>query len=205
MICAWLGLLLLLFTQSCLTLCNPMDWTPPGFPVLHHLPEYAQAHVHWIIDTIQLSHPLSSPSSPTFSLSQHQGLFQWVDSASGGQSIGASALVLPMNSQAWFPLGFTCFISLLSLGLGYKWAPESPRSPFLGLLPSAGHSAPGPLSSSVKGDIVTGVVNKTTAYGLAQMEPEANVSCYPAKLMPVPIFSSPHRRTAMRKSNLVAG
>ena len=141
--------------------------------------------------------PQSFPASGSFPIS-------WL-SASGGQSIGASASVLPMNIQAWFPLEFTFLISLLSLGLGYKWAPESPRSPFLGLLPSAGHSAPGPLSSSVKGDIVTGVVNKTTAKGLAQMEPEANVSCYPAKLMPVPIFFSPHRRSATRESTLDAG
>ena len=49
----------------------------PGLPVLHHLPEFAQTHVHWVGDAIQPSHPLSSPS-PAFSLSQHQGLFQWV-------------------------------------------------------------------------------------------------------------------------------
>ena len=60
-------------------LCNPMDWSTPGFPVLHHLLELAQPHVHWIGDAIQTSHPLSSPSPP-FHLSQHQGLFQWVSS-----------------------------------------------------------------------------------------------------------------------------
>ena len=51
-------------TQSCLTLCNPMDCSKPGFPVLHHLPELAQIHVHWDGDAIQPSHPLSSPSPP---------------------------------------------------------------------------------------------------------------------------------------------
>ena len=65
-------------TQSCLTFCDPVDCSMPGFLVLHHLPELAQIHVHWVGDAIQPSHPLSSPSPPAFSLSQHQGLFQWV-------------------------------------------------------------------------------------------------------------------------------
>ena len=54
-----------------------MNCSTPGFPVLHHLPEFAQTHVHWVSDVIQPSCPLSSPSPPTFNLSQHQGLFQW--------------------------------------------------------------------------------------------------------------------------------
>ena len=62
--------------QSCLTLCDPTDCSTPDFPVLHHLLELSQAHVHWVSDAIQSSHPLFSPS--VFSLSQHQGLFQWV-------------------------------------------------------------------------------------------------------------------------------
>ena len=62
--------------QSCPTLCDPMDCSTPGFPVLHHLPELAQTHVHSVSDAIQPSHPLSPPSPPAFSLSQHQGLFQ---------------------------------------------------------------------------------------------------------------------------------
>ena len=61
--------------QSCLTLCHPVDVSTSGFPVLHHLPELAQAHVHLVSDTIQPSHPLLSPSPPAFNLSQHQGLF----------------------------------------------------------------------------------------------------------------------------------
>ena len=68
-------------TQSCPTLCNPMDCSMPGFPVLHHLPELAQTHVHWVSDDIQTSRPLSSPSPPAFNISQHQGLFQWVSSS----------------------------------------------------------------------------------------------------------------------------
>ena len=62
--------------QSCLTLCDPMDCSTPGFPVHHLLPDLAQTHVHQVHDAIQPSHPLSSPSPPTFNLSQHQGLFK---------------------------------------------------------------------------------------------------------------------------------
>ena len=71
--------ILLLSTQSCPTLCDSMDCSPPGLPLLHHLTEFAETHVHWVSDAIQPSHPLSSPS-PTFNLSQHQGLFQWLSS-----------------------------------------------------------------------------------------------------------------------------
>ena len=67
--------------QSCLTPCDPMDCSTPGLPVHHHLPELTQTHVHRIGDAIQPSHPLSSPSLPTFNLSQHQGLFKWVSSS----------------------------------------------------------------------------------------------------------------------------
>ena len=62
-------------------LCNPMDCSTPGFPDHHQLPELTQTHTHLVGDTIQSSHPLSSPSPPTFSLSQHQGLFAWVSSS----------------------------------------------------------------------------------------------------------------------------
>ena len=61
-------------TKACLTLCDPMDCSIPDFPVLHHLPEFDQTPVHWVSGTIQLYHPLSSPS-PAFNLSQNQGLF----------------------------------------------------------------------------------------------------------------------------------
>ena len=62
--------------QSCLTICNPMDCSTPGFPVHPQLLKLAQTHVHPVGDAIQLFHPLSSPSLPTFNLSKHQGLFQ---------------------------------------------------------------------------------------------------------------------------------
>ena len=57
--------------KSCPTLCNHLNCSTPGFPVLHYLPEFAQTHVHWVSDAIQPSHPLSPPSLFTLSLSQH--------------------------------------------------------------------------------------------------------------------------------------
>ena len=106
--------------QLCLTLCDPLDCSTPGFPVHHQLPELAQTHVHRVSDAIQPSHPLSSPSPPAFNLSQHQGLFQWVSSLHQVAKLlgaSASASVLPMNIQDWFPLGWTGWISLQSKGL----------------------------------------------------------------------------------------
>ena len=111
--------------HSCLTLCDAMNCSPLGLTVHHQLPESIQTHVHWVCDAIQPSHPLPSPSPPALNLSQHQGLFKWVSfSASGGQSIGVSALasVLPMNTQDWSPLGWTGWISFIGLLVG-----ESPR------------------------------------------------------------------------------
>ena len=64
--------------QSCPNLCNPMDFSTPGFPVHYQLPELTQTHVHRVSDAIQTSHPLLYPSPWAFNLSQHQGLFQWV-------------------------------------------------------------------------------------------------------------------------------
>ena len=105
-------------SQSCPTPCDPMNHSTPGLTVHHQLPEFTQTHVHQVGDAIQPSHPLSSPS-PALNLSQHQGLFQWVNSAWGGQSTGvsASASVLPMNTQDWSPLGWTGWVSLQSQGL----------------------------------------------------------------------------------------
>ena len=67
--------------QSYLSLCDPRDCSMPGLPVHQKLPEVTQTHVHQVSDAIQPSHPLSSPSPPTFNLSQHQGLFKWVTSS----------------------------------------------------------------------------------------------------------------------------
>ena len=65
-----------LVAQSCLTVCDPLDCSTPGFPVHHQILEHTQSHVHQIGDAIQPSHPLLSPSPPAFSLSQHQGLLK---------------------------------------------------------------------------------------------------------------------------------
>ena len=68
--------------QSCPTLCDPMNCSTPGLPVHHHhLPEFTQTHIHRVSDAIQPSHPRSSPSPPAPNPSQHQSLFQWVNSS----------------------------------------------------------------------------------------------------------------------------
>ena len=101
----------------CLTLCDLMDCSTPGFLVLHDLPEFAQTHVHWAGDANQPSYPLLPPSH-ALNLPQHQGLFHWVFTLCS-QSIKASdsASVHPVIIQGWFPLGLTGLISLLSKGL----------------------------------------------------------------------------------------
>ena len=66
--------------QLCPIPCDPMNCSTPGLPVHHRLPEFTQTHVHRVDDAIQLSHPLSSPSPPAHNPSQHQSLFQWVNS-----------------------------------------------------------------------------------------------------------------------------
>ena len=76
MLCIIYGVQFSSVTQSCRTLCDPMDCSMPGFPVHHQLLELTQTHVHRAGDAIQLSYPLVSPSLPGFNLSQHQGLFQ---------------------------------------------------------------------------------------------------------------------------------
>ena len=68
-------------TQSCPTLCDPMNCSTPVLPVHHQHPEFTQTHVHWVSDAIHPSHPLSSPSPPAPNPSQHQSLFQWVNSS----------------------------------------------------------------------------------------------------------------------------
>ena len=102
--------------QSCPTLCDPMNHRTPGLPVHHQLPEFAQTHVHWVSDSIQFSHPLSSPSPPAFNLSSIR-VFS-IESALcirwPNIGVSASTSVLPMNTQYWSPLGWTGWISLQS-------------------------------------------------------------------------------------------
>ena len=102
--------------QSCPTLCDPMNPSTPGLPVHHQLPEFPQTHVHWVSDAIQLYHPVTPFSSrlQSFLASGSFPMSQFF--ASAGQTVGvsASASVLPMNIQDWFPLGWTGLISLQS-------------------------------------------------------------------------------------------
>ena len=104
--------------QSCPTLCDLMNCRTPGFPVHYQLPDLAQTHVHWVSDVIQ---PLSSSVIPFSSCLQSFSASFLVSQffISGGQSTraSASASVLPMNTQDWFPLGLTSWISLQSKGL----------------------------------------------------------------------------------------
>ena len=106
-------------TQSCPTLCDPMNRSMPGLPVHHKLLEFTQTHAHCVGDAIQPSHPLLSPSPPALNLSQHQGLFQWVNSSHEVAKVleFQPHHVLPMNTQDWSPLGWTGWISLKSMGL----------------------------------------------------------------------------------------
>ena len=69
------------FSRSVVSPCDPMNCSTPGLPVHHQLLEFTQTHVHWVSDAIQPSHPLASPSPPVPSPSQHQSLFQWVNSS----------------------------------------------------------------------------------------------------------------------------
>ena len=85
--------------QSYLTLCDPMDWSVPGFPVHDQLLKFAQTHVHRVSDAIQLPHYLLSPSSPAFNLSQHQGLFQWVSSFQQVAKVSGFQLQQVQNSS----------------------------------------------------------------------------------------------------------
>ena len=106
-------------TQSCPTLCNPMNRSMPGLPVHHQLPEFTQTHVYQVSDAIQPSHPLSSPSPPAPNPSQHQSfpmsqLFTWSGQSTG---VSASVLFLPKNTQDWSPSEWTVWISLQSRGL----------------------------------------------------------------------------------------
>ena len=105
-----------------------------GFPVHHQFPELTKTHLYWVGYAIQSFHPLVFPS-PAFNLSQHKDVFQFF--ASGGQSIGASASVLSVNIQDWFPLGWTCWISLQSKGLSKVFcSPTVQKHQFFSTQPS---------------------------------------------------------------------
>ena len=124
---------------SCLVVSDslrPRDCSMPGFPVYHQLPELAQAHVHWVGDAIQPSHPLSSASPPAFNLPSIR-IFSsesvlWIRWA----GVSASASVLPVNIQYWSPLGWTGCIPLQSKGLSRVF-PQYHSSKASTLWPSA--------------------------------------------------------------------
>ena len=127
---------------SRIQLFDPMDCSMPGFPVLHHLLELAQTHVHWVGDTTQPFHPLSSPSLPAFDLAQHQGLFQWL----GSSHQVAKVLQLQHQSFQWiFRIDF-----LLDL---LVWSPCSPRD--------SQESSPTPQFKSINSSVLSFLYSPT--------------------------------------------
>ena len=123
------------FSQSCPTLCDPMDRCTPGLPVHHQLLEFTETHVHWVGDAIQLLHLLLSPSPPVFNLGLASGSFPRSQFfASGGQSIGisASTSVLPVNTQDRSPLEWTGWISLQFKGLSRVFNTTVQKHQFFG-------------------------------------------------------------------------
>ena len=118
--------------KSCPALRDPVNCSTPGFPVLHHFPEFAQVHVHWIGDAIQPSHPLS-PSS-FFNLSQYPGLFQWVRSlyqVARVLELQLQPSVLSKSIQGWLPLRLTGLNSSRVFSSTTIWKPQ-----FFSTLPS---------------------------------------------------------------------
>ena len=97
-------------------LCDPMNRSTPGLPVHHQLLEFTQTHVHWVGDAIQSSHPLSSPSPPAPNPSQHQGLFQWVNSSHEVAKV--LEFQLQHQSFQWTPRTLSGCILLIVLGVG---------------------------------------------------------------------------------------
>ena len=100
--------------KSRATLCDPMDCSTPGFPVLHHLPDFSQTYFYWVGDALQTSHPLLPSFLLTLNLSQHQGLFQWV----GSSHQVAKVLELQLQHQS--------FQWILRVDFLYNWLVWSP-------------------------------------------------------------------------------
>ena len=133
---SFLSLHLSSVSQLCLTLCNPVNRSTPGFPVHHQLPESTQTHVHWVGDAIQPSHPLSSPfllplifpSIRVFSKESALHI-RWPK-----YGVSASTSVLLVNTQDWSSLGWTGWISSQSKGLSFKYllnfSSHVPQTPY---------------------------------------------------------------------------
>ena len=120
--------------KSCPTLRDSVDCSTPGFPVLHHFPEFAQVHVHWIGDASQPFHPLSPSSPSAFNLSQYPGLFQWVSSLHQVARVLELQLqpsILSKSIQGWFPLRLTGLNSSRVFSSTTIWKPQ-----FFSTLPS---------------------------------------------------------------------
>ena len=158
-------LLLCLVARSCLTLCDGMDYSTPGFAVLHYLPESAQTRIHWVDDAIQpsvttfSSCPQSFPASGSFPMSQ---LF-----LSGGQSIGASAStsVLPKSNQSCFPLALTDLISLLFKGLSKVFYSTTIwKHQFFSAQPSLWSNSTGKTIALTRGSFVGNVISPAFEY-----------------------------------------
>ena len=106
--------------QLCPTLCDPMNCSTPSLRVHRQILEFTQTYIHWLGDAIQLSNPLSSPFPPDPNPSQHQNLFQWVNSLHEVAKVVEFQLLasfIPKNTQNWSPLEWTGWISLQSMGL----------------------------------------------------------------------------------------
>ena len=112
-------------------LCDPMNHSTPGLPVHHQLPGFTQTHIHQVSDAIQPSHPLSFPSPPASNPSQHQGLFQWVNSSHEVAKVLEFQLQHPGNTQDWSPLGWTGWISLQSKGISSLFQHHSSKASIL--------------------------------------------------------------------------
>ena len=113
--------------QSCLTLCDPMNCSTAGLPVHHQLLESTQTHVHCVGDAIHPSHPLSSPSPPALNLSQHQGLFQWVNSSH--QVAKVLEFQLQHQSFQWTPRTDLLFDGLVGSPCSQRDFQESSPTP----------------------------------------------------------------------------
>ena len=110
--------------KSCPTLCNPMDCSTPGFPVLHCLLEFAHIRVHWVDDAIQPSHPLPAPSPFAFSLSQHPGPLQWVSSSHHPMAL-LSFKTLLFFLPSCLDLNICCLLTLLTAPLLPSWGQKN--------------------------------------------------------------------------------
>ena len=120
-----------LVAKSCQTLYDLVDCSPPGLPVLHYLPKFAQTHIHWVGDAIQPSHPLLPPSPLPSNFPISKSFLMSHLFSSGDQNFGApaSAMVLLMSIQDWFPLGLTGLTTGCPVCSGCEGAPQGNNGP----------------------------------------------------------------------------